>query len=103
VNSMGIHFNNYARRIGSRGSYDWYEWKVFVDEKPEILDKIKQVQYLLHRTFPNPTRVSEDRKSKFALESSGWGSFTIYITVRYNDGTEEQAEYFLDLNKGWPK
>jgi transcription initiation factor IIF auxiliary subunit len=97
-----IHFDNYAKKVGRRGDHDWYQWMVFVDENDNVLNKIEHVQYLLHRTFPNPLRISDDRKSKFALESSGWGSFTVYITVRFKDGTEEEERYFLDLSKEWP-
>lgn len=99
---MTIHFDNYAKKVGRRGDHDWYQWRVFVDENDNVLNKIEHVQYLLHRTFPNPLRISDDRKSKFALESSGWGSFTVYITVRFKDGTEEEERYFLDLSKEWP-
>ena len=100
---MTVRFNNYAKKVGRRGDYDWYRWRVFVDEDDKVLNRIKHVQYLLHRTFANPLRISDDKKSKFALESSGWGSFTMYVTVRFNDGTEEEEQYFLDLRKEWPR
>ncbi|KPV65060.1 MAG: YEATS family protein [Candidatus Bathyarchaeota archaeon BA1] len=99
---MKISFNNYAKRVARRGNYDWYEWRVFVDEDDTVLNKIEYVLYLLHPTFPNPIRIVHDKKSKFALESSGWGSFTMFITVRFKDGTEEEVRYFLDLSKKWP-
>lgn len=99
---MKIRFNNYAKKVGEKGDHNWYQWRVFVDEEDKVLNRIEHVQYLLHQTFPNPLRISDDRKSKFALESSGWGSFTIYITVRFKDGTETDEEYFLDLKKEWP-
>jgi len=99
---MKIRFNNYAKKIGKKGDSDWYQWRVFVDEEDKVLNRIEHVQYLLHRTFANPLRISDDRKTKFALESSGWGNFTIYITVRFKDGTEIDEEYFLDLKKEWP-
>jgi len=100
---MNIRFNNYAKKVGKKGDYDWYQWRLFVDEDDKVLKKIEHVQYLLHRTFPNPSRISDDWKSKFALDSSGWGSFTVYVTVRFKDGTEEEQEYYLDLGKEWPK
>ena len=96
---MTIHFNNYAKKIGRKENSDWYQWKVFVDEEDDVLDQIKNVQYLLHPTFPNPLRLTDDRASKFALESSGWGSFIMYITVRFKKGNEEETQYFLDLGK----
>ena len=99
---MTVRFNNYAKKVGRRGDYEWYQWKVFVDEDDAVLDRIDFVLYLLHQSFPNPMRLVKDRKSKFTLESSGWGSFMMNITVRYKDGTEEETQYFLDLNKKRP-
>lgn len=100
---MKIRINNYSKKIGKRKNLDYYAWKIFIDEDWNILDRIEQVQYLLHETFPNPARIVKDRASKFALKSSGWGNFTVYVTVKFKDGTEEEIEYYLDLNKRWPK
>lgn len=99
---MTIRFNNYAKKVGRKGNYDWYQWMVFVDEDNAVLDKIEYVSYVLHPTFPNPIRIVRDRKSKFALESSGWGSFKMFITVGFKDGNEEEVQYLLDLSKKWP-
>jgi transcription initiation factor IIF auxiliary subunit len=100
--TVTIHFNNYAEEVGVRGNNQWYRWKVFVDEKPEVLDTIKSVQYLLHKTFPNPLRLSDDRNTNFALVSAGWGGFTIYITVNFKNGNAEELKYYLDLSKRGP-
>ena len=99
---MTITINNYARKVGQRGDYDWYRWKVFVDEGENKLNEIREVEYLLHPTFPNPKRVIKNSESAFALESAGWGSFNMLVTVRYKDGRVEMTRYFLDLNKPWP-
>lgn len=99
---MEFKFDNYARHVGSRGEYEWYEWKVFMDEPTEKLEKVSSVEYRLHETFPNPIRTVEDRSSRFALESSGWGEFRILITIYLKDETEEHTEYDLDLSKPWP-
>lgn len=99
-----INFDNYAKKVGGKiVEKDWYEWKVFVDENDEVLNKIDHVEYLLHPTFPNPRRVVFDRSTKFELRSSGWGQFYIQITVYFKDGSlEEQQPYFLDFAKSWP-
>lgn len=98
-----IHFNNYAKKIREEDGYSYYKWRIFVDERDEVLNQIEQVRYLLHETFPDPARISRDRESKFALESAGWGSFTVFITVKFKNGTEKEIEYYLDLDKRWPK
>lgn len=108
---MEFKFNNYSRYIGARrigdrygGRYkrEWYEWNVFMDEPADKLEKVRSVEYRLHETFPNPIRIVEDRNSRFSLISTGWGNFTIYITVYLKDGTEEHTKYDMDLNKTWP-
>jgi len=99
---MPLKFNNYAKRVGSRGKYEWFEWWVFMDEPHDRIDKVKSVEYRLHDTFPNPIRVVEDQNSNFALISEGWGEFLIFITIYFKDGTEEHTKYYLDLGKSWP-
>jgi hypothetical protein len=95
---MSVKFGNYSRAIGR----NWYQWRIFVDENDECLDKIEYVLYLLHQTFPNPARIVYGKKSRFALELSGRGTFTVFIRVKFKDGREEEVEYDLDLNENWP-
>jgi transcription initiation factor IIF auxiliary subunit len=100
---MKFKFNNYSQYTGKYGSYDWFKWKIFMDEPIEKLDKVESVEYRLHETFPNPIRTVEDRDSRFALRAVGWGEFKIFITVYLKDGTEVYTEYDLDLGKSWPR
>jgi hypothetical protein len=97
-----IKFDNYARRVGDQAGRPYYEWRIFVDEKPEVLGTIQQVDYLLSPTFPNPFRSSRDRDRNFELVTSGSGAFRIVITVHYTNGTEAKTSYMLDLGKSWP-
>jgi len=96
-----IKFNNLARYTGLRNGQDWYEWLVYVDEPSEVLSQIKSVEYLLHRSFPNPLRKRVNRDENFSLESSGWGEFTMRITVFFNNGRRIETSYNLDLSKKW--
>lgn len=98
---MEFKFDNYSRHFGSRGDYQWFQWKVFMDEPEEKLEKVSSVEYRLHKTFPNPIRIVEDRSSKFTISSAGWGEFWIFITIYLNDGTEKHTKYYLDLGKPW--
>ena len=97
-----FNFDNYSRHVGSREEYERFEWKVFMDESPEKVDKVRSVEYRLHKTFPSPIRIVEDPKSRFALRSAGWGEFWIFITIYLKDGTEKHTKYYLDLGKPWP-
>jgi hypothetical protein len=97
-----IRFDNYARRIADQSGHPYYQWVVFVNEPPATLDTITQVDYVLHPTFPNPFQTSRDRAKRFELDSTGWGEFTILITVHLNSGRLMKTSYALNLKKGWP-
>jgi transcription initiation factor IIF auxiliary subunit len=98
---LKIKFNNIARYVGMRHVQNWYEWMVYVDEPDDVLQKIDAVEYLLHRSFPNPLRRRTDPSTNFSIESSGWGGFDIRITVFLKDGSRLETSYLLDLSKPW--
>lgn len=98
-----LRIKNYAKEVAGRAGRRWFKWKVFVDEPEEKLDEIRQVEYVLHPTFPNPKRVVKERKSAFALESAGWGNFSMLVSVRFKDGREERTRHLLDLARPWPE
>ena len=92
-----MKFNNTSESIGLRGNREYFRWRVYVDEPPNILATIKEVEYLLHSTFPEPQQIRTNPTNSFALETSGWGTFTIQVTVRFNDSHEEHLGYELKL------
>jgi transcription initiation factor IIF auxiliary subunit len=98
-----IKFNNYAELTERRGANQYYRWKVFVDADAATLANIDRVEYQLHPTFPDPIRSSDDPENRFAIETSGWGEFSILAEVRFKDGHTETVSYWLDLSKGWPE
>lgn len=76
---------------------DYWKWWVWIDGADEELDSIAFVTYILHHTFPKPIRKVTDRESKFRLETSGWGVFTIHAKVQMKDGEEEHLTHDLIL------
>ncbi len=99
---MKYNFTNYAKHIGARGKNEWYKWRLFLDEPEDTLKKIDKIEYRLHESFPEPIRIIDNRDSKFALNSLGWGSFLVHITLYFNDGTEDYDSYLLKLSNIWP-
>jgi len=77
---------------------DWWKWSVWVEAPPRELDTIKAVIYVLHPTFRNRKRRVEDRATKFRLDSSGWGGFTIRIQIELKDGSRQRLTHELVLN-----
>lgn len=96
-----LDFENEAEYVGSRGEYDWFKWRLFLDEPTAELDEVDSVEHRLHETFPNPDRLVRDPNSQFALQSSGWGEFPVHITVHLRDGGEIHTQYDLDLAQAY--
>jgi pYEATS domain-containing protein involved in immunity len=97
-----LKVNNYARPLREFDGRMYFEWRVFIDEPPDVLDGIADVQYELHPTFDQRFQVRSDPKTKFALDRGGWGEFRMPIMIRYKDGRIEQLSYALDFTKPWP-
>lgn len=87
------------KKIRSR-SYNWYQFYIWIEESENILQKINYVEYELHKSFPDPTRIIGQEKSnkKFYLNVHAISAFGINITVRFKDGIEDQQLYFLNLD-----
>lgn len=77
---------------------DFWNWSVWVDAEDSELNAIESVEYTLHQTFHDPVRLITDRKSKFKLSTSGWGTFTIYAKIRKEDGEVIDLEHELELH-----
>lgn len=76
---------------------DYWEWSVWMEAGSKNLDKIECVTYTLHYTFREPVQIRRNREDKFRLESSGWGTFTIYARITFKDKTVLDLEHELDL------
>ena len=100
---MNISFTNWSMQTGEKYADTWYDWCVFVKDDPKIMSSINSVEYILHSSFPDPIRVVTERPSRFALFSSGWGSFPIRIQVYLEDGSTYFTSYELELKpNNWP-
>jgi len=73
-----------------------WDWTIFVDADPDTLRQIDCVEYTLHPTFPDPVRkVCGQPEKKFALSSSGWGTFTVKVKITYKSGRVENLQHQL--------
>ena len=79
-----------------------WKWSVWLEAADTELDSIERVIYQLHSTFKNPIREIQDRESGFRLNGSGWGQFTIFITVDYVDGRQQKLKHWLRFNDEAP-
>lgn len=77
---------------------DYWKWWAWIDGPARELDRIESVTYNLHPSFPNPIRKIDSRRTKFRLETAGWGVFTLYATVIRKDGSTERLKHELKLS-----
>jgi len=90
---MALQVKQEAKRIGDR---QW-QWSVWLDGPELEMDRIEEVEYVLHPTFPNPVKHIKSRANQFRLDARGWGEFRIYIKVTDHDGGVEKLNHWLKL------
>jgi transcription initiation factor IIF auxiliary subunit len=89
-----------ARNTAKKERNGQWNWTVYLDAAPAVLERIRCVQYTLHPTFPNPVREVCERGNPnhpFALSASGWGEFVMNIRVFLRDGQSQEFQYQLRL------
>ena len=82
-------------KIFKPGGKEHYHLGVWLDGSEEELDKVEKVKYLLHQTFRQPLRTSQNRKNKFSITFWTWGMFVIKATICYKSGEEETQNFYL--------
>jgi len=88
----------YTQQSYTYAGDNYWDWSVWIEsDDPKKLDKIISVTYHLHNTFYNPVRVIKDRASKFKLDTSGWGTFRIYIVINLKDKSVVELKHDLIL------
>jgi len=75
-------------------AWDWWAW---IEGTTAELDKVDQVMWILHPTFPNPIRTTADRGSNFTLKTSGWGVFVLKAKVFLKSGATRQLEHLISF------
>lgn len=75
----------------------YWKWWVWIEGPDEELDRIEEVNYLLHPTFKKRNRQSRERAKKFRIASSGWGEFRIFAVLRGKDGGRQRLKHWLQL------
>lgn len=93
--------NRSSYRLAQDSKYagdEYWDWSIWVEASDKDLDKIEYVTYNLHFSFPEPVQIKKNRQNKFKLETSGWGTFTIYARITFKDQTIMQLEHELELS-----
>jgi transcription initiation factor IIF auxiliary subunit len=93
-----LELSNVAKSFDANKTWKWI---AFITAPPEILQKIKCVQYTLHPTFPDPVeRVCSTSNTKypFGLYATGWGTFNLRANVEFGDGSQKELQHVLDFS-----
>lgn len=85
----------YKQRLGGKKHF---HVAVFLDEPPELLARIRMVEYRLHETFARPIRHNDGRESGFTESFYTWGKFAVAVVVLYLSGQRERYEFYLDYS-----
>ncbi len=76
---------------------DYYKWEIWVEDGDRSISEIDRVEYLLHSTFRNRLRTGKAETENFRIKSSGWGEFSVGITIFLKSGEELQTSHWLTL------
>lgn len=57
------------------------------------IDKVEEITYIVHPSFPSPVRRVRNRESDFELIIWAWGEFTIKIIITTKDGEEDYRDF----------
>ena len=82
----------------SKYSREHYHIRIWIEGTPEELNRIQRVEYLLHPSFRQPLRRSDDRAKGFPITIWTWGMFSIKITAYHTDGSAETLQYYLSYD-----
>ena len=84
-----------SRRQGSA----WWQWSAWIEGTKADLDAVEEVVWHLHPTFPQSTVSCRDRATKFRLDTSGWGEFTLRASVKTREGENVPLTHELELER----
>jgi hypothetical protein len=87
-----------AQDASPRPNTSWWNWAVWLEGPPDELDRIREVTYQLHPSFPEPVQRTASRADHFRLEEYGSGEFQILAHVSFADGSVETLTHWLSLS-----
>ncbi len=60
---------------------DYWRWSAWIEASEAELDRVCEVTWVLHPSFPQPHKVSKERSENFRIRTAGWGVFTLRAEV----------------------
>jgi transcription initiation factor IIF auxiliary subunit len=97
---MIAHYSRFSRtRIDTKV----FEFCLFVDGSADVINSIREVEYVLDPSFPDPVRISSDPRHCFVLQSEAWGQFRVPVRIFTKDEQIVRLAHCVSLkDHGWP-
>jgi len=89
--------SQYSGRKLYVGKKAW-DWTIYIDSEPSVLQNILRVTYQLHPTFTDPIKIIREpgKTSKaFPYSTTGWGTFNVGVRIEFKDGSELTTNHYL--------
>jgi len=95
--------DEFRRRTGI--PLDHYDIRVIVDSYYEgALDRIEQVEYILHRAYPQPFQYRTNRSEKFLLKELANGEYVLMAKVYLKDRKDQVVlQRYINLLEAGPR
>ena len=77
---------------------DYWTWRAWIEGTAAELKNVRLVRWFLHPSFTPSVVISRDRAGKFALDSSGWGTFQLRAELQLVDGNDLMLRHRLELD-----
>lgn len=86
------------------GKKGWYDWSIYLEVEPSIMEMIDKVWYHLHQTFPQPHILVDERTKGFRLKGTGWGEFIVMVDIILKEGGQIISKrHYLRLDRSYEK
>jgi|APSaa5957512535_1039671.scaffolds.fasta_scaffold309927_1 transcription initiation factor IIF auxiliary subunit len=79
------------KKFSDKGD-EHFKLSIFLDGE---IEQVESVDYELHRSFKNPLRKVDNKKTNFELVIWTWGEFDIGVTIHFKDGSLGETVYTL--------
>jgi len=91
-----IVYGNLARPFGKKREEDGHthQWTVYVKpyKNEDMSVYVKKVQFKLHDSYPNSTRVVS--KPPYEVTETGWGEFEVVVKIYFEDPNERAVTLY---------
>ena len=76
---------------------DYWRWWAWIEADKADMDRVKEVVWILHPSFPRTRITVKEKFTSFRLETAGWGIFLLHAEVVLENGDKLMLKHQLRL------